>query len=261
MYTKLDFDKRIRRGINALLQTEFQIGEGGKLVPTRLTGARPTPWVFISHDIRKKYCWFWNRVCTGQFKLIPTHCRFSCWKTVVKPNNIKELFECYDIFRQMNLPSKIGMDVRDYTYGAWAGFIYADSLEEGRKYQSIARKEIPNHIPVILKRGCTEMEQIQDSDKWNTMVESDLEFEKRLTDLFSFDERHFRQARWLKNEIQEDWIKRAIQIGDPFAKEMAIKHSGDPDIWKKLVVEAVTYYDEEPKKKKVKTKGSKKNNG
>ena len=38
-------------------------------------------------------------------------------------------------------------------------------------------------------------------------------------------------------------LKRAIEIGDPTAREAAEKYSEDPDIWKKLVVTSVTYHD------------------
>ena len=245
MYLDLKFDRKLKLVTNRLLASnEFHIGSGGKLAPVFLKGARPTPWVFISHDVRKKYCWFWNRVCTQEFNLIPSHCRFSCWKVVIKPNNVKELFKCYDILKILDLPSKIGADVRQYTYGPWAGFVYADTLEEGRKYYKIVREAMPKKVEVILKRGCTEMERIQDSDYWDVMGEKDLELEQRLQDLFAFDERFFRQARWLKNEIKEDWIRRAIEIGDPYAREMAEKLSNDPDIWKKLVVLSVPYHDE-----------------
>lgn len=249
MYTKLNFDKWFKRKVDNLTKQEFMIGPEGKLIPRAIAGARPTPWIFVSHDIRKKYCWFWNRICTQTFSIIPTHCRFNCWKTVIKPNNIKEQFECYNILKKLDLPSKIGSDHRDYTFGAWSGYIYADSLEEGRKYYKIVRECIPKQVDVILKRGCTEMEQLRSSDTWNEMAEEDLEIEKRLTDLFLFDERQYHQARWHKNEIMENWIKRAIELGDPYAKEMAINHSGDPEIWNKLVVNSVTYHEEEPKPK------------
>ncbi len=151
---------------------------------------------------------------------------------------------------KLNLPSKIGMDVRDYTHGAWAGFVYTDSLDEGRAHYKIVRKEIPNKIPVILKRGCTEMERLEDSDKWDEVPEAHIEMERRLLDLFDFDERFYNQAAWHKHEIKENWIKHAIKIGDPTAKEVAEKYSNDPNIWKRLVVESVTYHEEEKEEEK-----------
>jgi hypothetical protein len=149
----------------------------------------------------------------------------------------------------MDLPSKIGMDVRPYTFGAWAGFIYGDTLEEGRKYYKMAKKEIPKDIPIILKRGCTEMERMKPSDTWDILDKRELELEEKLNNIFSFSEEHFFQAEWLKSEVKERWIRRAIEIGDSTAKVTAKKESGDPEIWDKLVVNSITYHDARRKNK------------
>ena len=245
MYEDLEFDKLLRKGTARLCNSEFKMGPGGKLEPKMVEGARGMPWIFINHDARKKFCWFWNQVCCGVFSIIPTNCRFNCWKTVLKPNNVKELFECYDILKRLDLPSKIGMDLRDYTYGAWAGFIYADTLEEGRSYYKQVREALPKKVSVILKRGCTEMERLKPSKEWDNMAKVDFEMEQKLLDRFKFDERHYHQAKWYKKEIEENWIIRAIQIGDPTARETAEKYSDDPDVWNKLVVVSQTYHSEE----------------
>lgn len=248
MYRKLKFNTKLRNAITKLVDNgPFSINHGGKITADSVRGARPMPWIFINHDARKKYCWFWNQVCAQHFNHIPTHCRHACWKTVIKPNNVKETFECLDILQAVNLPSKIGMDLRDYTYGAWSGFVYADSLEEGREYYKIIRDAIPKNIKVYLKRGCTEMERITDSNLWDQMDESDFKLEQELHDMFSFDERHYQQAMWYKQEIKENWIKHAIRIGDPTAKETAEKYCDDPDIWKRLVVHSVEYQDNKEK--------------
>jgi hypothetical protein len=241
MYDKLAFDSKLKRGTARI--TDFKVGPSGKLEPKLLAGAQHLPWIFINNDARMKFCWFWNQICTQVFNIIPSNCRFNCWKIVIKPNNVKELFECYDILKQIDLPSKIGMDLRDYTHGAWAGFVYNDTLEEGRSHFKQVRAALPKKVPVILKRGCTEMEQIKPSNTWNEMAEKDLDTEKKLMDRFSFDERHFTQGKWQKEEIKENWIKHAIKIGDPTARETAEKYSDDPDIWNKLVVVSDTYHD------------------
>jgi len=244
MYRKLKFDKRVRRGVTEL-EGLWKIGQGGKLVPANLKGARALPWVFTHQDSRKKFCTHWNNTYCITFNHIPTYCRFSCYKVVIKPRNVKETFEVHDIMLGINHPGKIGMDLRDYTYGAWAGFLYCDSLKEGREIWAIARERIPDEIPVILKRGCTEMEKLVPSNLWDALSAPEIEFEERLNDIFSFDEVHFFQADWLISEIRERWIERAIQIGDPTARETAEKYSDDPDIWQKLVVNSITYHEVE----------------
>jgi hypothetical protein len=247
MYEFLDFDRKLTDGVKAIEGREFKIDSGGKLSPAMLAGAFNLPWVFINHDARKKFCWFWNQVCTRVFDIIPSNCRFNCWKTVLKPNNVKELFECYEILKVLDLPSKIGMDLRDYTHGAWAGFVYGDSLDDGRAQYKIIREAMPEDVSVILKRGCTEMERLADSNTWGEMKEEDAKLEEKLLDRFTFNERHFFQSKWQVEEIKQNWIKRAIQIGDPTVKETVEKYSDDPNIWKKLVVISDTYHEEKEK--------------
>lgn len=246
MYRKLLFDDKLNEGLTKCLAHNFIIGPGGKLIGRKPQGSRQSPWIFINYDVRKKFCSIWNGVYCQHFNLIPTNCRVNCWKTVVKPRTVKELFECYKLFKQMDLPSKIGMDIRTYTHGAWAGFVYGDTLAQGREYYAIVRSIIPEEIPIILKRGCTEMERLLPSNTWDSLGAKDLALEERLNDAFSFDEQYFYQAGWLKNEIKERWIKRAIEIGDPTAREVAEANSSDPNIWQRLTVSSVTYHDKDP---------------
>ena len=246
MYRNLNFEEDYKKIRTLLLNSgRYIIGQDGKVVSAKVAGAKDTPWIFINHDARKKFCGFWNGVCCLAYKLIPSHCRFNCWKTVIKPRNVKELFELFDILTRLQLPAKLGMDLRDYTHGAWAGFVYADTLEEGRSYYKAVREAVPLEIPVILKRGCTEMEQLLSSDKWDNFTDRDEYLERKLHDLFHFEEQNFVQAAWLKHEIKENWIRHAIKIGDPTARETAEKMSDDPNIWDRLVVSSVTYHEEE----------------
>ena len=246
MYRKFKFDKRIREGVTKLTGS-WKIGEGGRLTPANPKGGRAIPWVFTHQDTRKKFCAHWNNVYCLTFNHIPTYCRFQCWKVVIKPRNLKETFLCHEIMVKMQHPGKIGMDLRNYTYGAWAGFFYNESLEQGREIYKIARELIPDEIPVILKRGCTEMERMVPSPLWDNVSKEEVEFEERLNDIFSFDELNFSQADWLQSEIKERWIEYAIQIGDPTAREMAEKYSDDPNIWEKLTVNSITYHDSDPR--------------
>lgn len=245
MYTKLQFNSDLEKKLSFLIaRGQFKINAGGRLEGVSPQGSKGTPWIFINYGHRKKYCGLWNSIFCQTFNLIPTHCRVNCWKTVIKPRNVLELFECYNIMQTLDLPSKIGMDIRDYTYGAWSGYVYADSLAEGRKYHKMLKDAVkPKRVPIILKCGCTEMERIRPSTTWNVLEKSDLELEQRLNDIFQFSEIDFFQGAWLKHEIKERWIKRAIEIGDPTAREAAEKYSEDPDIWNKLVVNSVTYHD------------------
>lgn len=244
MYSRLRFDRDFRRKRENLLASgKWKLNQAGKICRTFQGGAWKTPWIFLTKP-RRKYCGYWNDVFTQEFELIPMYCRFNCWKTVIKPPTVKGLFHLYEALKQFELPSKCGMDLRTYTYGAWAGFIYGDSLAQGRRYYNLMREVLPGDFSMILKRGCTEMEKLKPSNEWDDVTENDLLKEEWLNDSFEFEEADYFQSEWLKQGIKEKWIERAIEIGDPTAREMAETMSKNSEIWPKLVVESVTYHEE-----------------
>jgi len=245
MYSRLKFDKTFRDKREQLLNSgKWKLTKAGRLQKMLVGGSWKTPWIFISQP-RKKFCWLWNEIYCQHFGLIPTPCRFNCWKTVIKPPNVKGLFHLYDVLKMVELPSKCGIDVRPYTFGSWAGFIYGDTLAQGKRYYKTVREHLPDDFSVILKRGCTEMEQVKPSDEWDDIEQWELWRENELNDFFEFEEMEFRQPDWLRRDIQEKWIERAIEIGDETAREMAEAKSGNPDIWPKMVLQSVTYHDRE----------------
>lgn len=244
MYSKLRFDLATRKRLREL-EGMWKIDYTGKFTPASPRGARDVPWIFIGNDSRNKFCGMWNPTFTRQFGIIPTACRFSCWKVVIKPRNVKETFECYEILLTLNLPSKIGIDKRTYTFGPWAGFVYCNSLRNGRRTHKHVRAHIPEEIPVILKRGCTEMEMLLPSNLWDQMSHADIEKEEYLNDMFAFREERFYQSDWWKSEIKERWIEHAIGIGDPTARETFEKYAADPTAWDRIVAHSVTYHEEE----------------
>ena len=245
MYEMLNFSESFDRKVRELLATNFKINKGGKLEPSNPMGTIKSPWIFVNYDARRKYCSHWNQIFCGKFDVIPTFCRFNCWKTVVYPENVMDTFLVYKILRQLDLPSKVGMDLRDYTYAGWGAYIYGDSLSQGRYYWETVRGAMPDNIEVILKRGCTEMERKIPSYKWDDMTAEDIAREERLNDLFDFSEEHFFQSAWQKADIKERWIKRAIQIKDPTAKAAAMTYGSD-GAWERLVVKSVQYQKKSP---------------
>jgi hypothetical protein len=259
MYDYLSFNKPFKQKVKQDLSRGKRLNHEGKIEPVAPGAAVNSPWVFIAKG-RHKFCGIYNHVMCQAHQLIPTYCRFKCWKTVIKPRNLKELFGLYEVLTALQLPSKCGMDLRDYTFGAWAGFIYACSLPEGRRYHakilqalkdrfgenevSDKSADFPQQITAILKRGCTEMEALKPSDKWNEASEDELVLEGQIEDMYAHDDHDAHQSQWVKNDIMERWIYRAIEIGDPTAREMAERYSADPNVWDKLVVHSVTYHDQ-----------------
>jgi hypothetical protein len=196
-----------------------------------------TPWIHFRHGTIR-HCGHYNQLFCKSFEHIPRFCRWNCWKTVIKPRNFKYLYELYAIMRAMDLPSKCGVDQRDYTPGPYAGFIYGDSLEEGRRYWKLmsetlveagfsvtneAKEFEENHdmnYMVFLKRGCTEMEELKASDQWDQMTPEEMRMEQKFKDLFVFDAGEGNPHPASLNAVKRLWVRHAMSIGDISYKEV-----------------------------------------
>jgi hypothetical protein len=184
-----------------------------------------TPWIHISHGTRRE-CGLWNHIYTKQFKIIPKGCRNGCWKTVIKPPNVVGLFQLEGLMQALGLPSKCGIDIRNYTPGAYAGFVYGDSIADGREYYQRFKAALEEmgagDWPIILKRACTEQEMIIPSDQWDTYMTPEKRLiEKKLDDIFAHDQGDGGgQSDWIKNVIRRRWLRHALAIGDQTWREL-----------------------------------------
>lgn len=99
----------------------------------------------------------------NQFNIIPKYC-FNCYKVYFEPRTVVELFKLMVVFEKLKLPNdntrKCIVETREQISGSYKGFIYCRGLKEGKKIlkivQKIVREEISKHIPISLKRGCSE---------------------------------------------------------------------------------------------------------
>ncbi len=75
-----------------------------------------------------------------------------------------ELFKLLMIFEKLMLPNdntrKCMVEGRDDCSGAYKGFVYCQSMGEGKEVRKIVRRvisdELSPNVPVALKRGCSE---------------------------------------------------------------------------------------------------------
>ena len=99
----------------------------------------------------------------NKFNIIPEYC-FNCYKIVVEPRTVIELFKLMVVFEKLELKNdntrKCMVESREYLSGTYKGFIYCTGIEEGKEIlniiQQIVSKEISNKIPISIKRGCSE---------------------------------------------------------------------------------------------------------
>ena len=105
-----------------------------------------------------------------RFGVIPKYC-FECYKVLIEPRTVVELFKLLVLFENMALPldnsRKCMVESRSDCSGTYKGFIYCRGVEEGNEVRKIARNlvtvGISPQVPVTLKRGCSEYAQTHPS--------------------------------------------------------------------------------------------------
>ncbi len=204
-----------------------------------------SPW----HHVRQAYdkdCGLWHQVIfdvvggklPSWMKFVPSKCH-QCWKVVVRPKTLKQLFALLELEKKIDMPSKCGIEVRETVHGLYGGYFYNNSLKEGLACYEMVRKEIDadkylgKDIPVVLKRACTEFElACGDSRKW-AVPEWQLAIEQLVDRYVVKEDVLYQQPDHVLWNIHRRWIEWAYQNGDETYKEFT---NGRP-----LFTASVTY--------------------
>ena len=208
-----DFYKKIDKLVHG---GKYRLGKNEKLILTLAGGAYESPWIIVKYPDLK--CFIYGEYF-DTWDLIHSHCAEKCWKVCAYPRTVRELFDLYDLMVEMNLPSKCGVDIRDYTPNKetnYAGYFYCASKEEARDvYEQVLKYEPP--YTAIIKQGCTEHEMSE-------IAKTDSELESRLDSIFDVgsDVTAFGQGDWLRNKVKIWWLKYARSIGDKSYKEISL---------------------------------------
>ena len=147
-------------------------------------------WIYTHPDFASR-CLLYHHVFFEEYKHIHSYCR-NCYKVVVKPRNIVEQFNLYEIQREIGCACKCGMEVRHTTNNLWGGYFYNRGLEAGREKYREVRELVNKHLspetPVILKRYCTEFELGPDglgpSDKTPDVTPEERQWELEVEAMF-----------------------------------------------------------------------------
>lgn len=216
------------------------------------------PWIYVNNPI-DLYC-EWRHDTVKLLKFIPSHC-LNCWKVVVKPRAVTELFKLYTLQCNMSAADpecycKCGSEERNYVFGNYSGFFYTRSLEAGLERYSQVReavdKEINSDVDVILKRYCTEFElafgpshaykQPDDAARWEQLIDE-------MCVMVPFT---YTQSDRMKMKVMRRWIKHAWSVGDATLYKLT---DGKP-----IVMPCVTYHQQQEIADELKEKGLIKNN-
>jgi hypothetical protein len=191
------------------------------------TEAVVSPWHHINYVVGRE-CYYLNsqlfgiisaRTPAGQF--VPRKCQ-QCWKIVIRPKTLKQLFVLEGLLLQLAWPSKCGTERRSYTplskyrYG---GYIYSDSVDEGLTRLDIIRGHLKSHpelndVECYLKRACTEMElAFPDSTTW-TISDEQNRVEDLLDKMLIFNVPYSKSGKHMIDKVHMGWIEWAAEIGD-----------------------------------------------
>ncbi len=140
------------------------------------------PWLHVLTEPKVlRLCGIWHQVYFDHYKIVPKGCR-ACWKVVWTGETLDQLFRVAELQKEMGLEAKCGTEVRPWSgkLGKYRGFWYSpleDGLDGGRELHKkvvakFAKDKVVGGTELILKRGCTEMEQFfSPSDSWEGLVE------------------------------------------------------------------------------------------
>lgn len=186
------------------------------------------PWIFVNNDGTRE-CDFYKHV-DAIYNFIPPPCR-GCWKVVVVPKTLKQLFQLSQIEIKMAEADpycfcKCGIEERDDVERNYGGYFYCNSLEEGllrlEQVKAAVYPVLGEDVRIYLKRGCTEYERKYGrSDKWDDLVTPAQEaIWRKLGTIFKLTKIHTRQPEIIKKHVMVRWIMYAASIGDPTVKEL-----------------------------------------
>lgn len=236
----MDVIQRIRPLIE---QNRFQLREDMRIVPTRQIPDPNTPWIPTNPEQHRK-CKLWHDVYFEYFNFIPLTCFANCWKVVVRPKTIKQLFALYDFQKKIGWPSKCGIETRPYVGGPYGGYFYNISAEQGLQTKEFLIEEFwkdpvlktifdissDDPEPIILKRACTEYERkFGPSDKW-VYTKQHEELERMLDGIFVQDSLYYLQIDHVRANIIWRWMRWAWKVGDWTVKEFNDGESLEPGV-------------------------------
>ena len=239
-YGKCVHDDLISKIHAPLMRVGYHLSYEGKYVRLHHAVGTETPWHHVRH-LGTKRCGLDHNIKFDILGYVPPRC-LECWKVVVKPRTLKELFLLLEVEEGLKRPAKCGIDVRFYSPGLYNGFFYNNSLEEGRDRYAEVRKAVDEHIgkdvPVILKRGCTEYEMIKGPSPAWVMTKKDWELDDRIENLVdTYAPAALGQTEECLAQVHTHWIEWAWKFNDPTVGEYL---GGEP-----LYPSCVTYHEGE----------------
>ena len=179
------------------------------------------PWIYTQYMYEAR-CDIYHRVYHQQLHRLHSFCR-DCWKVVIRPKNVVQLFDLYEFQKTLGHPCKCGFEARETVCGLWGGYFYNRSKEEALERFRQVREfadSIDTSIPVIVKRYCTEFEigplTLGPSNKLPDQTEEERKEEVRIDNLLNNTGPEYDKVQpdYVQAHIMRKWIHWAYQHGD-----------------------------------------------
>jgi len=217
----------------------FTLREDGKVSVT-LRPDWDTPWHHVI-PMRETDCHLWHKLIFRMLGFVPSRCQ-ECYKVVVRPRTLRGLFALLRVQQELALPSKCGIELREYVPALYGGYFYNRGLKRGKECYRVVRANVDRNeqlgpdVSVILKRGCTEMEhQCGPSNGWSVadgQHEAEAFFDNSIVRVRTYDA----QPELIIKRVHRRWIEFAFAAGDETYRDYT---GGEP-----LYPPSVTYHNE-----------------
>lgn len=249
LYMQLDRLQLINRLKPLLDRAGYKLRiEDGKFVPGNPALGHDSPWVYVKSMDDNARCDVYHKVFYNLLDHIPSRCR-KCWKVVIRPQTVVQLFDLYEYEVALDKPCKCGIELRKTVSGGYGGYFYNRSKEEGLERWAEVREwadaQRGPKMPVILKRYCTEFELGGQggikgqgpSDKTPDCTQEELDMEDYIIAHFPPVGFEGPQPEHVQAAVMQRWIRHAFEIGDLTYLELT---GGE-----KLTADYVTYHPKE----------------
>jgi len=205
------------------------------------------PWIYV-RGMAEAQCIFYQD-CAEHLNFVPTYC-LNCWKTVVAPSTLVDLLRLFALQKELaegdpTCTCKCGYEERPYVPRLYGGYFYSRTQEDGLKRTKQVRAAVDQaigpHVPVILKRYCTEFErkfgptdqykQGPDAKIWEEIINEYVDLPPR-----DYADGFLPQSELTRKHVLNKWLDFAIKYD--YNSILAI-NNGKP-IFRPLV----TYHEE-----------------
>lgn len=198
-------------------------------------------WCHVNPDPNRRNCGRWRMLFQAK-QFIPQFC-LSCWKVVITPRTLRELYDLRDLMLSMSRENpfcycKCGIETRDWTPGkVYGGYFYTDSFEDGMKRWREARNLVSEHISsgvdVVLKRYCTEFEVVLgDSINYERPINAD-PLEAFYDSIMDMKHGKLMQPEWVLLTVWQRWMEHGWRWGTPKdRKQIEEDHNGGKPLYR-----------------------------